>query len=246
MSKDLIITIVVSIIAILVAVYYGVKSLKKKKPAWAYKTTKVIGLDTKAPQELKLVFGDKVVPEVYRTMFIFLNKGNESIRQDDVTDKVTVHFYETNMLREPHIVATSKPENRVTTKQIVNENEHAVEIDFLYLDNNDGLVLEALHTKCKKIECNGNIIGAGKPQNIGEFILRFTKWFTWRRIVGIILGTMFPIIFVTVLVVSLEPQNMNWDFLLGMFVGCLLYIVFKVIDGYSRNTKFPKWSAQEE
>jgi len=66
-------TIVFGFVAV-ASIIVAIRLARRKKPAWAYTTTKVIGLGGDAPAELKLVFNDKIVPDVYRTYLIFFNK----------------------------------------------------------------------------------------------------------------------------------------------------------------------------
>ena len=138
------------------------KYRRVKKLVWSYKTKKVIGLGSNAPPELKLIFGKENITELYQTDIIVFNAGNESIRKDDVTEDVTMRFSGAEILRPPTIMAKSKEAIRFTTTAVKDNNDFSLELNFLYLDKNDGAVVEILHTKRTQLYCSGNIIGIKK------------------------------------------------------------------------------------
>ncbi len=169
MNWETIVSYILVVVLFIVSTILAVKLARKKKPVWAHETTKVIGLGTDAPSELKLTFDNKPVTDVYRTTFIVFNRGNEAIRKDDVITKITVHFSGSDILREPTIKVTSKEETKFSAKRVVKEGNNAIELDFLYLDHHDGAVVEAIHTKCEDIRCLGTIIGTKGIRTIGDF-----------------------------------------------------------------------------
>jgi hypothetical protein len=160
---------IAALIATIAAIWLAVKLAKKKKPVWAYKTKKIIGLGSNAPPELKLTFEDKQVKDVYRTVFIFFNRGNEDIRERDVTERVAFQFAGAQILREPNVIARSKDAIKPVAKRVTRNGVDCVELDFLYLDHNDGMVVEVLHTVSNELACSANIIGTESIRFIGWF-----------------------------------------------------------------------------
>lgn len=218
---------------------------RRKKPAWAYKTTRIIGLGTNAPPELRLTFDGKVIINAYSTIFIFFNKGNETIRKDDVTENVTMHFKGAEVLRQPTIIMKSKEAIEFSAKQIIRDGDNCVESDFKYLDHNDGGVVEVLHTESKKITCSGNIMGAKELAYIGEFIssrpkLRYSRFISG----GIMLLIPLAIIISLMLAPELnEPESefMIWSTLAFTLVFWFIFSMSE-IRPFFRYRKFPSWS----
>ncbi len=163
------ISIPLAIVLFIVSTILVIKLTKRKNPVWAYKTTRIIGLGTNAPPELQLTFSGSPVNDVYQTTFTLFNKGTEAIREGDVTEHVTIHFKGTTILRGPTIKATSKDAIVFSAKQVVKEGDNSIELGFLYLDHNDGAVVEVIHTAPQEISCTANIIGARQIRNIGDF-----------------------------------------------------------------------------
>lgn len=233
-----VLTIVFGITAI-IALIVAIRLAKRKKPVWAYETTKIIGLGTDAPSELKLFFNEKQILDVYRTMIIFFNAGNESIRKNDVTDEICMRFEGAQILRDPRPSATSKSEIRFS---VVNRGNDALSLDFFYLDHNDGAVIEVLHTEYKKIACEGNIIGVGKPRYRGKLDRIRPKRSAIR-----ILILIYPLLFFGLLTVvqhflghGLFEEGFLW-WVLGITVSYYLIGASTLIRFY-RYLRFPKWS----
>jgi len=228
-------TIILSIVAI--------RQARRKKPVWAYATKKLIGLGTNAPPELKLTFNDEPINNVFRTVFIFFNRGNEAIRKSDVTRSVTVRFSGATILRQSD-VRPSKDDLGLVTKRIISGQDSVIELDFPYLDHNDGAVLEVLHTEYKGIECIGNILEAGKPHYIGEFVPYRPKYATRRF--GIVAVDVAFVLMILIGWVVTVFQSSKPDIAGHVFFALILLAIGSqtVRDSLSffSYLKFPKWS----
>jgi len=211
----------------------AIKLTKRKKPAWAYATTKLIGLGTDAPPELQLVFDGKSVPEVYRTLIIFFNGGNETIRKADVTDSIKIRFQGAELLRNAYPIILSNMQTRL---EVVSRSNNMFELDFYYLDHNDGAVIEALHTKHDRITCEGSIIGAGTPRYVGEFAPNPPE--------GLRSGVIMFSVILTLIALMLWSRLLTGGSIISIaLVFCLMIIVMAIISHHSfRFMKFPNWS----
>ena len=138
---------------------------KRKKPVWAYRTRHIIGRDAEAPPELKLSFGGRAVKEVYKTSFLLYNMGNETIRGglSDVTDiaeNITIHFSGANILKQPIIREISKEAINFSVTQVERDNGDEVQLNFKYLGQEDGAIIEVWHTRYDRIFVTGDIMNA--------------------------------------------------------------------------------------
>ena len=182
-------SIILAVIFSITTIILALKLAKKKKPVWALHTRKIMGIGTDSPAELKMTFRGLAVDDVYRTKFIFLNKGTETIRKADVAEAVTIHFEGATILDQPTALARSKQANELSVRQIIKDGDKAVEVDFLYLDHDDGALVEVLHTKSERIRCSGIIMGAGDIDYIGEFLRRPPP--SWFPIMLVVFFTLF-------------------------------------------------------
>ncbi len=257
MSWELILTILLTLGFGIATIVLALKLNKKKQPVWAYTTDKIIGLGTNPPPELQVTFSGTPVNNVYQTTFIFFNNGNEAIRQDDITEKITLHIKEAKILREPVIIAKSSDAIKPSARLLQKDNENRVELDFLYLDHKDGALVEIMHTETEDITCSANIIGMKKLKNIGKFKLRSRRLSSIAMSVCLLFAIMFIVYFVTTLMPGL---NTNWqsyldehtviDNLISIAVPLLgggsIGILIATLPEYFSTRKFPNWSLIEK
>ena len=258
--------IVLAVIFFSTTVILTLKYRRVKKLVWSYTTKKVIGLGSDTPPELQLIFGEQRVSDVYRTTMIVFNAGNDSLRKDDVTKDVTVHFRGAKILRPPTNIVKSKEAIQFTVIA-VNDNDgfsvkfdflyldhndgFSVKFDFLYLDHNDGAVVEILHTKSEVLSCSGNIIGVKQIKYREDFRprrLSFRKSFQWRDIFS---APVITLIFLgsVLLITSLlagksigslwEEYSIVFSLLGGMIIGSLFGWL---VTSFPLLSSFPKWS----
>lgn len=179
-----ILTVIFGVTSVALAIYTILRA-KQKRPVWAYETTRMIGLGNGVPPELELTFNGQPIRDACQTILIFFNKGNKTIRKDDVAKKVVVNFEGAEILRKPIVRVRSKESIRFSAESSGN----SVILSFLYLDHNDGAVIDVLHTKTENITCSGDIMGAKNIEYIGEFVLfrnRHTHGW-WAKFVAILL-----------------------------------------------------------
>jgi len=161
MDWEFIVTICVAVAFGAVSIVLALRLAKKKKPVWASNTMHIVGRGTDAPEELKLYFGNKQVEDVYRSRVAFFNRGNETIRKEDITEAIIIHFPDAEILTFPNVLHRSKQAIGFSVENSF-VDESAVCVDFTYLDYHDGGVFEVLHTGTSDIACKGNIIGSNR------------------------------------------------------------------------------------
>ena len=242
---------------ILAVIFFGstiflyIRQTRKKQPAWAYVTTRIIGLGTDAPPELKLTFSDRAIPDAYKTTLIFFNRGKEAIRKNDVTENVRIHFEGAEILREATIVVASKDAIKFEAKQVRGNVKNSMQLNFLYLGHSDGGVVEVLHTKSDNIVCSTNIIDAKATIFLGKFNPFRPERFIARLIVRLITLILFPGILLWA-TFNPEPNLSQVEYyvvcgIVGiMVIGFLAFMVCSDVMPFLRFRKFPRWSAKTQ
>lgn len=233
-----ILTVVFGIIAI-ISIVVAVRLARRKKPSWAIDTQKIIGLETGAPPELKLYFGEESINDVWRTIIVFFNKGNESIREGDISESIIVHFRGAHILREPIINESSKEAIRFTAKQIIQDGDDSIKVGFRYLGRNDGATIEVLHTEAKSIFTTGDVMDAEivKLHGYESYQLRpsikgaiISFVVIACAIVGVVLGLYYNIDDNALYIVA------------GIIGGASIGTIQNFITKYVRYKRFPSWS----
>ena len=247
MDRSTVLAIIFFVATIVLTVVLAFKLAKKKKLVWAYETTKIIGLGSNAPPELKLTFNEQPVNDVYQTRVILFNKGNEAILKDNVTESIIIQFKGAEILRQPDIKAKSKEAIKFSAKQVVKGGPDSIEVNFLYLDHDDGAVVDVLHTASERVTCTANIIGTRHIKNIGNFeplLLQHQR----RRRIGLLLYFIVLIVcplgllFYYLLTSDSREQPMT---LVVSIVFLLVCITLWISDlrRFFHYRKFPRWSA---
>jgi len=247
MDWRFVVTIISTIVFGVATIVLALKLVKKRQPVWAYETTKIIGLGSNAPPELKLTFNEQPVSDVYRTRVILFNKGNEPILNDNVTESIIIQFKGAEILRQPDIRARSKEAIKLSAKQVVKGGHNSVEVNFLYLDHDDGAVVDVLHTASEEVTCTANIIGTQQIKNIGDFEPRPLQH-RRRRLIALLL---YLIIFVVgpaalFFYYLLTGYSREQPMTLVILIVFMLFWTAKLIVDFRRYfhyRKFPRWSS---
>ena len=253
MDWSIVLAVILFVATVVLSVVLAFKLTKRKKPVWACNTRKIIGIGSNAPPELQMTFNGSPVDDVYQTVFIFFNRGTETIRKDDIAEAVAIHFEGAKILRPPTILATGKEANNLLVRHLVKDGDEAVEVDFIYLDHGDGVVVEVFHTKPERIRCSGIIMGTNEIDYIGAFLpSRPPEWQTLYYALMAVVGGSFTYFSVSELVhpvlgsPDLKPF-LIFTLILGISTICLLvYILVASPEGvpvFYRYLKFPKWAS---
>lgn len=242
----LVTNIVLGLIAIGLAII-AIRLARRKKPVWAYNTRHIIGRDAEAPPELKFIFGTEEVTDVYKTVIVFFNRGNEIITASDVAENVAIHFKNAKILKQPTIVKFSRKGNRLSAKQAIRDGDNVIEFAFKYLGHNDGAVIEVLHTE------SGIICHSGEIKNVEIAQL---KEFIQSRPEGLYGGLAFTVLFTAMLVwmwLDIGPRGaqppVNWwsvVFLAIFTFGYIYFVCYGLTRRLLRYMMFPPWSREKK
>jgi hypothetical protein len=146
-SVFLLVTGLASIIGVGLAIYFGIKGRRFKGLGYCLKSTSFVrDYQSKIP-ELELLYKGKKVRNVTLTRLVVWNVGTETIHQTDiakadplrikVSSPVTMLNWEmVPPLREPNV-----------PKLLASHaHDRDLELSFDFLDKNDGIVIDLLHT----------------------------------------------------------------------------------------------------
>ena len=229
---------VVSVVSIIIAI----KLAERRKPSWAFRTEQVVGLGSNSPPELKLTFQDTVINEVYRTKFIFFNRGNKPIvAKDDVIQPIIIRFTNAQILSE-RIIRTSNDD----VMFVVRRANEGIEVGFKYLDHNDGAVVEVLHTESDDPDCQGKIMSVERISYLGDFD-DFPKGIIGTSSkVGLIAGLLGFIALVGFILANPKWSVITWANVALVTIGLVMIGIITVfwvaLPQYSRSRIFPRWS----
>lgn len=237
-----ILTAVFGVIAV-ISIVVAVKMARRKKPVWAANTEKIIGLETGAPTELKLYFSEKSINDVWRTFIVFFNKGNEAIREGDVTESIIIHFKGAQILREPTVNKPSKEPIKFTARQVVQNGDDSIRVGFRYLGRNDGATIEVLHTEANSIFTTGDVMDAKIVESHG-----YEPYQLRPSINGAIIGSVVITCAIAGMILGLN-YDLDLDLIYviaGGAVGASIPTIMYFIQRYFQYRRFPSWGRSKK
>ncbi|MDN5097065.1 hypothetical protein O8C85_00775 [Aliarcobacter butzleri] len=151
-----------SIISILLTIFFYYKSKKTKEPRYLYKSFSLIENSLSALDGLEIIYNKEKIDTLTLTKFAIWNNGNDVIEGSDVarSDKLRI-----SLAKDKKIINVKSIFNRKIANNILIEiSNNEVLINFDFLDFGDGAIFEVYHTGNvnEKITMNGTIKGANK------------------------------------------------------------------------------------
>lgn len=155
-----IISFLVGIAGIILAFVFYVKGKKEKCPVINSQMISIVNPGLTKLKNLEISFAKVPINSLSLSKLAFWNAGKESIRKSDiaaanpillkVNDDVTIYDFE---------ISYQTPSNNFRAIRI---DEHTIQIDFDFIDYNDGVVLKVFHNgfSGNQMKVQGRIIGA--------------------------------------------------------------------------------------
>lgn len=154
----------IGIIGILVAIITFKASKTAKRLVYQSETLKIIGKDSITLDEIEITYKKKQVPRVIKTTITIWNSGKETINGSDIVedDKLRIELNEDKEIISLNLIQKTRTVNKFNAILDKNNNNKAI-LTFDYLDPNDGIILEILHTDSKwQPKLKGSIKGLPK------------------------------------------------------------------------------------
>lgn len=149
----------IGLVGIVIAIITYRKSKIGQRLVYQSSSTRIIGRNQNTPEEIQIFFHGKEVPRVIKTSLVIWNSGNETIKNSHVTkeDPLRIQFEESESIISYRILKETRRTNKVN---FVLDQKNKLLFNFNYLDPNDGVRVEILHTDDKNsVEFKGTVIG---------------------------------------------------------------------------------------
>jgi len=165
MSLDFWISTVIAIGGLIVAWYWGNRSVQRKRPTWATVTLNEVTKHASHLEGLEVLYRyhGQAVPQLSRSNLAFWNAGGIAIRASDAVPKapltlIALHGY--------HLLEVVPVQNTDDSSGLIVDriNDDSVSITFDHLEGKQGVVIQVIHTGLSDADINltGSFIDADK------------------------------------------------------------------------------------
>jgi hypothetical protein len=194
------ISLVLTLVALGLTVYFYFLALRRKEPCWAVRTIRLIQDSVSKVEGLTVAYEGTTVNNVSVSRVLLWNKGRETIRKEDIS---TVDPLRLRVVRGRLLKITLLEANKEANmfEALVGEDEQAC-ISFDYVDQGQGAVFQVVHTSTdpRAVVVEGVLKGAQALRRVGpsefithvgrkaKLIAQLIDRMTYRPIVLIVVG----------------------------------------------------------
>ncbi len=229
---------IVAIIGIALTIIFYFKSKRVKSPCYAIKSYNIIKDFVSKFEALEMRYGGQIIKNLTVSKIVFWNAGSETIDKEDIVkaDPITINIKDGYKILDQKIIATNNETNNFSLSGSIDQSN--VNINFEYIDKNDGIVVQLIHTGNfdKDIKVQGRIKGAGNLKYIDLKIIP-SRLQAFEGLIGAIaLILPFSLIFILIHYILSSILPLNFRFHIELF-GTILIGTFIIVKGERYMTK---------
>lgn len=156
---------VLAIFAVVMAIFFYVRSRRSKVPLYTKRSFNIIQDFSTKLSYLTVQYKNETVDNLTITKLAFWNDGRQTINMIDIAeaDPLRISAIHNSKILSAEVIYSRNPANRFRISDI--EQYTSTKLLFDYLDRNEGGVIQIIHTgkSSKDIEVKGTVKGAGEP-----------------------------------------------------------------------------------
>jgi hypothetical protein len=156
---------VLTIFAIVLALFFYIRSRRNKEPVYTKKGFNIVQDFSAKLSDLVITYKNQTVNNLTITKLAFWNDGHDTINKIDIAegDPLRICAIEDSKILSAEVIYSRNSANRFCISNI--EDDNLVRLSFDYLDKDEGGIIQIIHNgkSSEDIEVKGTIKGAGKP-----------------------------------------------------------------------------------
>jgi hypothetical protein len=151
----------IGILGIILSYFFYLKSIRVKKPFYLINNNNLFRDNLALLNGLDILYNGNRVENLSISQVAFWNKGNEIIDNSDIvkTEPLRIESKKNIQILDSKIITENNPTNEFVLKPI---DMSRVEIQFDFIEKNDGVVIQVIHTgvDAESLVVRGKIKGA--------------------------------------------------------------------------------------
>jgi tetratricopeptide (TPR) repeat protein len=226
---------IIALFLALIGILLTIKFNREKLPFYSLEGFNLIRDLSNALDSLEVLYKKNKINSLTVTHIAFWNAGRETINRADIVsrDPLRLIFKETGEFIEAVIAFQNNESNNFQYE--ISEDKSIVYITFDYIDKNDGLILQVLHTNISpyNVDLTGKIKGAAMPKKkVVSTDTSSTKNFIFSILPALLLIVTFISFCLFTLFNDIDIIFLlfkNKIMLLLIFAFCILFPLFVII-----------------
>ena len=136
----------IAIIGLFLAIFFYIKSKKVKLPYYAISSQNIVRDLVSRIDSLEMLYAGERIENLTATKIAFWNAGNDTIKREDIPDKapLTINVKKGYKILNAIILHFIEKSNEFSIH--ISDDKSHITIDFEYLDKNEGVIIQLLHT----------------------------------------------------------------------------------------------------
>lgn len=157
---------VCTVFSVIYAIYAGIKGKEKKEISYIVDTYEIVRAGKNMIPEFQISYRGQTIDDLTVTRFAIWNSGNRLLNSNDIVDTKPLSITSNDDgpdILDASIIKRSEESNKFS---IDKKSAHCAELQFDYIDKQDGIIVQILHTgSAKDISLSGLIKGGQKLKN---------------------------------------------------------------------------------
>ncbi len=163
----LVIVAFLSVIIGIIGIISAAKGRTKKEISYKLSSCRLFNKFEKSIEPLKILYNDNLVKDLSRTNIAFWNSGNATINREDIVSDCIIRGTDTCKILGADIFASIEEANDFKVDLDIVGN--TATFDFKYVDRNQGIIIQIIHTgNSEQLKMEGKIKG-GEIMNSERF-----------------------------------------------------------------------------
>jgi hypothetical protein len=214
----------------LFGLYHKFVTTRVRKPRFAFLNRNIVRNQVGQFPAIQMLHNGNAIPDLTASRFAFWNAGRETIRRADLVagEPLMIRLSANNSILECSIVQSPVHANNFAIA--IAPDQRSVVVSFDYLDFNEGVVLQILHTgrTDEDIKLSGRVMGAGIPRGVSvdSASLVFTRMCGGRTRIPKMIWFMVFVIPVLILLLTLSPAYETLNSRTANLTVCVLLFIF--------------------
>ena len=156
----------ISVFGIFFSIYTWIANKEKKQISYMINTYEIVRAGKNVIPEFEISYSGQIIDDLTVTRFAIWNSGNRLLNSNDIVDTKPLSIASNDdgpNILNASIIKRSEESNKFIVDK---KSSHCAEIKFDYMDKQDGIIVQILHTgSAKDISLSGLIKGGKKLKN---------------------------------------------------------------------------------